>query len=600
MGDTFSNWANRQVDKVRDFSRQIQAGDAGLHRTQVTPQEHRAQQQQQHKQAQSEHAQMEKKGQLPKAQVHGDHVTFSAEAKDSLPGGEKKQGASRAGADKGHATEKRPPADKGHVNSDKHGANSERAEKQNNGGERKTGGRPENQQQGQSEKQSAPKSEVQKQHSDAKQPAKHESTARPQQGSERVAHPEKPGANTQHSERVSRPADAHVRSAQAPSHEAGAARPQARSAWSMNGQEYLKKLEQAMGSLTHPTESTASAAKGIVPKNTPDYVLKGGAKPGGHIEKEAGKGTDSKAPGQKEGTAKESSIKDAAKESKQAAADTTKTKGTDKVAKTTPVEAPSTPEGAVSKPGSAPSSRFDYRSIKSVAGSLVGKGFGVWGVATGISEIKEGVQQFKQGNKVEGTLNTTAGVADVSSGSAAILYSMGKNALGTVALKAGGVGSILSGTAEIHQGFKQNDNEKKFDGGVRLVTGVGMALGSSEALVAGISYSGTRMVMTNVGWGGENLDAKTTRLMDSGINRGVNQELNAIEQNNQKLYEKSQAVVGQDLNSLEASGATRKDMSEAVIGIREQIEKTRAAGQDTEALKQELRRLVEIRGQLSR
>lgn len=240
-------------------------------------------------------------------------------------------------------------------------------------------------------------------------------------------------------------------------------------------------------------------------------------------------------------------------------------------------------------------------SLRSMAGKFVNGGFGALSVVAGYYEMKDGVSDLLRGKLVDGTLKTAAGVSDSGSGLATIAYGFGKKALGTAAGKLGGASAIFSGAGETIQGIRENDTEKKVEGGIKLTLGAGMfASGPTAALSASglAGWGAGRFIGTRVGWGGENIDSKTTRVLDNQLNKKLNEELAQTTSANLKLLEKNQDLVGKEAFSLKAEGVTARQVSETIIGLREQVELDRRNGNDTQALQSEIKRLMEVRGKL--
>ncbi|MBX9689686.1 MAG: hypothetical protein K2X27_23445 [Candidatus Obscuribacterales bacterium] len=240
-------------------------------------------------------------------------------------------------------------------------------------------------------------------------------------------------------------------------------------------------------------------------------------------------------------------------------------------------------------------------TLRSVTGKVFNTGFGALSVIGGYYETKEGISDLRNGKYLDGALKTSAGVADTGSGFATIAYGFGKKALGSVAGKLGGAGALLSGATEGIQGIKENDTEKKVEGGVKVVLGAGMFASGSTAPLSGAGLAGWgagRFIGTHAGWGGENIDTKTTRFIDSHLNQKLNDELAQTSSANLQLLDKQQGIIGKELFSLQAEGANKKDVSEAIIGLREKLESERAKGNDTKALQDEVKRLIDMRSKI--
>lgn len=575
MGDAFSNWVNRGYDQAREISRRIQAGETPFHHTAKEAQHVQKVQQQQ---AHVDSVEISSKGHIPKGRVDKGHLVFEG---SNGHGAEKPH----SGSDKSHG---RSGSDRQHSGSEKQHGGSEKqhggAEKSRAGAEKQHGG-SEKQQPGAEKPQHAGAEKPQHvgaekpQHAGVEKPAAIERAARPAQVSEpvpprsrsfvepivakanlsaqeflkRVADaggfdhaPQKPSFGAVEQGRTARPADSHVQGPRANDH--------------------------------HAPRAMEGKSQYVEPRNLPEHVKQ--------AQKDAAKDTS-------KGTHKEP----------------TATPEGEKVVskKPEPPKGPQIQEGPKAQ-GKNPNpshadSNHSNMDLRTWAGKTVGTGLGFLGIAGGISETKQGIEQIRNGHKVEGALNVTAGASDITSGTASVLYTWGKTAMGSVAAKAGGVGSIFSGVSEGIQGVRTNDDEKKFEGGLKVVLGAGMMTAGrvsplSASALAG--WSGGRFIGSHVGWGGENIDTKVTRAADSVMNNQVNAELRQIEEKNQQMFAKTQQVIGKELERIEAAGMTRKDVTEAIIGMREEIEKNRAAGNSTEDLQKEIKRMAEIRGQLSR
>ncbi|MBX9567373.1 MAG: hypothetical protein K2X77_00695 [Candidatus Obscuribacterales bacterium] len=606
MGDAFSNWVNRRVDDVRDISRRIQAGETPIQ--QAIKEQRQVQQHHEH-QVQVDRVELQSKGQIPKGRVDKNHLVFEGTGSTNH-GSDKQQGSQRqrGGSDRPHNSEKpQAKAEKQQAGSQQHSTErpQARAEKAQAGSQQHGAERPQAR---------AEKAQAGSQQHGAERP---QARADKSQAGSQQHGAEKPQARVEKSQAGSQQHGAEKpqapgRPVQATEHVA----PRSRSfvepiveQVSMSGKEYLKRLTEAgafdqvqkpgqqKGSFeqtratraadAHPQgnrpfeQQAPRSADGraqsqyVEPRNLPEHVKK--------AQREAGKEHPATKEAQKEqikkqdGPQKEQIKK---QEPPQRAKDSTQN---------------TVKEGNNSAPKS---------ELRTWAGKTVGTGLGFLGITGGISEAKLGVDQIKNGQKLEGTLNVTAGVSDITSGTASVLYTWGKNAMGTVAAKAGGAGSILSGASEGIQGIRTNDQEKQFEGGLKVVLGVGMLQTASRVSPLSASamagWSGGRFISTHAGWGGENIDTKMTRLADSSMNKAANAELEKISRTNQQLFEKSQEVMNKDLGRIEAEGYTRKDVSEAIIGLREQVEATRNAGNSTEDLRNQIKSLTEIRGQLSR
>ncbi len=240
-------------------------------------------------------------------------------------------------------------------------------------------------------------------------------------------------------------------------------------------------------------------------------------------------------------------------------------------------------------------------TFRSGVGKTLGGGLSVLGIVGGVGEVKQGVQLLKEGKNLEGTVNLTAGTADITSGTAGLLYTMGRTGLGTIAGKAGGIGSIASGIGDGIQGIQNRDAEKGVEATVKIGLGAGTLIrAASPYATAGlVGWSTGRMIGTHVGWGGENIDTKVTRGIDSHLNAQTNNEYNAIGKKNEDLLSKQQGIIGKDAARLEAEGTTRKDVSEAVLGLREKIERSRNNGEDTQEMQAQVKQLMEARSHLS-
>lgn len=248
-----------------------------------------------------------------------------------------------------------------------------------------------------------------------------------------------------------------------------------------------------------------------------------------------------------------------------------------------------------------PANSTEPITMRSVAGKFANTGFGALSVVGGYYEMRDGVNDLRNGKVADGTLKTAAGVSDTGSGLATIAYGFGKKALGTAAGKLGGAGAVFSGLSEGIQGIKENDTEKKIEGGLKVSLGAGMfASGPTAALSASglAGWGAGRFIGSRVGWGGENIDTKTTRFMDGQLNSKLNEDLAQTSSANLKLLEKNRNIVGKEEFALKTEGVTAKQVSETIIGLREQVEIERKNGNNTQALQSEITRLAQLRGKL--
>ncbi|MBY0550255.1 MAG: hypothetical protein K2W95_23460 [Candidatus Obscuribacterales bacterium] len=262
---------------------------------------------------------------------------------------------------------------------------------------------------------------------------------------------------------------------------------------------------------------------------------------------------------------------------------------------------PVEPEQVNTEKRVSPANSTEPVSMRSIAGKFVNTGFGALSVVGGYYEMRDGVKDLRNGKVVDGTLKTAAGVSDTGSGLASIAYGFGKKALGTAAGKLGGAGAVFSGLGEGIQGIKENDTEKKIEGGLKVTLGAGMfASGPTAALSASglAGWGAGRFIGSRVGWGGENIDTKTTRFMDGQLNSKLNEDLARTSSANLQLLEKNQNIVGKEEFALKAEGVTAKQVSETIIGLREQVEIERKNGNNTQALQSEITRLARLRGKL--
>lgn len=546
MGDAFSNWINRRVDDVRDISRRIQAGETPI---QHSIKDQRQVQQQVQQQMHVDRVELSSKGHLSNGHVDKNHIVFEGTGShgksDKHQGGQKNhQGGS----------------EKSHNGSEKSHSEKQIAKTANNGSEKV---------QAKSEKPTPPAERTTSSNPESHTAKRPGPIAEPVPPANRsVIEPIVTKANMSAQEFLTRVAAAggfdHVPPGGQRSVQGRAADSHASS---MN-----------RGSDHHAARSADGKAQSqyVEPRNVPEHVKKG----------------------QKETVKEQAPTKEAPKEQikKQDAPQRETVKNPEATSK---AQQPS--EGHHSAKSGNSNSGMDLRSW---AGKTVGTGLGFLGIAGGVSETKLGVEQFKSGHKVEGALNITAGASDITSGTASVLYTWGKSAMGTVAAKAGGAGSILSGVSEGIEGIRNKDQEKQVEGGIKVVLGVGMLQTASRVSPLSASamagWSGGRFIGSHVGWGGENIDTKVTRYADSKLNQEVNSQLAQIEKTNQQMYAKTQDIQGKELGQIQNEGYTSKDVTEAIIGMREQIEATREAGNSTEAMQQELKRLTEVRGHLSR
>ena len=564
MGDAFSNWVNKGIDTARDLSHRLQS-ESKIHQP-AKPIEHKQAQQIHEQQLQVDRVELTDRGHLPKARV----------SKTTLEFGNGNKGESRQkGGDKqnSHSDSKKAPNEKHNSSSEKHNTPSEKhnapAEKHN----------------APAEKHNAPAE-------------KHNAT----------------GSREGHTGRPAPHANESV-AGRSPVLEAKGPAVPARNYLSPD--DFLKQM-QKFG--VYDKAPQAAAAKAHSPyvelRNVPDHVRQGGhkAEAGSAQQQRNSEGHKAEQKGPKAENKPDTHKKPEpqTKPTEQGKAEgSRKPEGPRNEGPRKP-EAQGKPEGhtSESKPGRTSTSqtepvapKSEVGSLRSAGGKLVGGGLGLLGVVGGYYETKQGIEQLRHGNKAEGLLNTTAGVSDMSSGTASILYTMGKTTLGGAAAKLGGAGAIFSGTAETIQGIRNNDTEQKVEGGIKVTLGAGMFVaGRTSPLSAAAlgGWSGGRFIGQHAGWGGENIDTKVTRVADNAINKEANAELNAIKKNEQALFEKSQGVIGSELGRMEANGTTRREVSDAVMGLRGQVEAARERGDDTEAMKAEIRRLTEVRGQLSR
>lgn len=561
MGDAFSNWVNRQVDNVRDVSRRIQAGETPYR---PTVKEQRQVQQVHEQQAQVDRVELSSKGHMPKARVDKNHVTF--EGKGST-GGDKHQAPKQNGGERQHQgsaqAEKQQPkaakqnaaADASHAEKQPAKPQQARVEKQGNGYEKAT------------------------------PPA--ERTVR----SSNEAHTARPA-------KVSEPVPPRTRSVLEP----------VIAKVEMSAQDFLKRVADAGGfdHVQQPGARPAQAgARGAKPVEAPAQ----GGRPGDYHAPKAPEGKSpyvelknvpehvrKQAGGKPEaGTVKTETPKQEAPRKQEAPkAEAPK----QQAAKTETAK----PEVRQQKPHveNKPAAPAEGSTLRTWAGKTVGTGLGFLGIAGGIAETKQGIEQIKNGQKLEGTLNVTAGASDVTSGTASVLYTWGKTALGSTAAKAGGVGQIMGGMSEGIQGIREKDQEKQVEGGIRVGLGVGMLTRfSPQATAASAGWVAGRFIGSHVKIGEQTVDQRTESTIGSVINAKVDADYQQSRKVDQKNYETSKDMVGRDASQMEAAGYTRKDVTDAIMGIRDQMQTARDQGKSVEELQNEAAELRKVREQLS-
>jgi hypothetical protein len=246
--------------------------------------------------------------------------------------------------------------------------------------------------------------------------------------------------------------------------------------------------------------------------------------------------------------------------------------------------------------------KLDWSTVRTGAGKVLHGGLGVLGIAGGADEIKQGVTQIREGHKVEGALNVGAGASDMYSGGVSLAFTIGKENVGRVAAKAGGVGAVLSGVSETAQGFRTNNDIQKVEGGIKTTLGVGMLVRASSpyAAAALTGWSGGRLIGEHAGWGGENIDTKVTRALDQHMNDQVDTQYERNSQMNLNLYDKQQGIIGKNVEELKAQGVTRTDSNEAITGLYEKMEQARKNGEDISSYQEQLKQVRANRTELSK
>lgn len=589
MSDPFSNWANKGWERVREVGHKVQS------QFHLTPEDHHTQQQHHEHQLKVDRVELSKEGKLPQAKVSNSHLEFVANFNNEHSKGDSPRKTS----------------------SDR---------KSSGGSERRDSGKQEQR----NHQEQSNHTEQRKAHQ-----ATNEATnqSRPQPAEHEVAGSKK-GQTTVEAKNLGKSIPEETRRA-----------------WDEAILAYQEKYSSAHSvdnSKVIPSTGSNSRTHGYVElKNTPEHVKNAGKMPGAnthgsehvelrnlpeHLKRGKSQATDHRATTKglgeqaKSTAASKSELHNSTShqsesprhiESKETKSSKTNTqitgdkgplsetkqsahnseRGPKETNKGTAAEGPH----SAKNPGvSAEVPKDSPLTPRVIGGRIAFGGLSVMGIVGGAYEIKDGIQQLKSGKHLEGTLNTTAGVSDITSGTASLLYTFGKEHLGNFAAKVGGIGSITSGLAEGIDGFKNKDDEKKFEGSLKVTLGAGMLFSSTAAIStsAALGWGVGRFAGRNVGWGGENVDTKVTRLADGLINSKVNAELAAIQHKESELSGKALELMGQDAQALNAKGISKKEATEAIIGLRSMLEQERNAGRDTQELQANLKMMLEVRAQL--
>lgn len=150
--------------------------------------------------------------------------------------------------------------------------------------------------------------------------------------------------------------------------------------------------------------------------------------------------------------------------------------------------APAVEPAPVSEPGAEPLTA-PKSSFGRTAANLGFKGLGVLGIFGGTCEIYHGVQSIHEGKYVEGSVATTAGVANSTAG-VATLFAVTSPAAASLAVGAGGIGAIFDGGLMVANACSRGDTATAVEGGVRMGLGALMLAGGPVAMGAGAAYLG--------------------------------------------------------------------------------------------------------------